>query len=117
MVCSHKLSWCWRVKDGWRRNSSQNTGEGAQEPRGGQSRRKKGMTTGNGLHGLTGGRKQFTNNPDLLDEKTGEVMFQVNLTLKGEPVDTVGCSPSIRLKSKGHSGRKMLLASLGPQVS
>lgn len=85
--------------------------------RGGQSRRKKGMTTGNGLHGLTGGRKQFTSDPDLLDEKTGEVMFQVKLTLKGEPVDTVGCSPSIRLKSKGHSGRKTLLASLGPQVS
>ena len=48
------------------------------------------MTTGNGLHGLTGGRKQFTSDHDLLDEKTGKVMFQVKLTLKGEPVDTVG---------------------------
>lgn len=48
------------------------------------------MTTGNGLHGLTGGRKQFTSDRDLLDEKTAKVMFQVKLTLKGEPVDTVG---------------------------
>lgn len=85
--------------------------------RGGQSRRKKGMTTGTGLHGLTGGRKQSTSDPNLLDEKTGEVMFQVKLTRKGEPVDTVGCSPSIRLKSKGHSGRKMMLACLGLPVS
>ena len=75
------------------------------------------MATGTGLQGLTGGRKHSTSDPDLLDEKTGEVMLQVKLALKGEPVDTVGCSPPIRLKSKGHSGRKMMLACLGLPVS
>ena len=75
------------------------------------------MATGTGLQGLTGGRKQSTSDPDLLDEKTGKVMLQVKLALKGGPVDTVGCSPSIRLKSKGHSGRKMMLACLGLPVS
>lgn len=60
---------------------------------------------------MTGGRKLSTSDPDLLDEKTseGEVMFQVKLRLKGEPVGSVGCSPSIRMKSKGLSRRQACL--------